>query len=232
MPAATPPESGGYHHGNLRDALIDAALALEPDHGPLGVSLREVARKVGVTHPAAYHHFESKEALVLAVAERGFQALAARLDEDIADARDPFFAVIDAAVSYTRFAVRAPSQFRFMYGTSPASAGPLETSHAELLRRFERVVQSAQEAKLIAPGPLARPAAQVWSVAHGVATLTLAGALDGAPRARRDKRSPKQTERRALDLVRATIVGLLFGMAPADSPWRTNFSRDATSNSH
>jgi hypothetical protein len=60
----------------------------------------------------------------------------------------------------------------------------------------------------------------VWSVAHGVATLTLAGALDGAPRARRDKRSPKQTERRALDLVRATIVGLLFGMAPPDSPWR------------
>src|SRR5262249_11926466 len=111
MPAATPPEPGGYHHGNLRDALIDAALALEPDYGPLGVWLLEVARKVGVTHAAAYHHFENKDALVLAVAERGFQALTAVLEADLAAARDPFFAVIDAAVAYTRFAARAPSQF-------------------------------------------------------------------------------------------------------------------------
>ncbi|MDE3128941.1 MAG: helix-turn-helix transcriptional regulator, partial [Gemmatimonadota bacterium] len=61
-----------YHHGNLRDAFIEAALALEPEHGPLGLSLREVARKVGVTHAAAYHHFASKEALVLAVADDGY----------------------------------------------------------------------------------------------------------------------------------------------------------------
>src|SRR5262245_24871878 len=150
MPAATPPDSGGYHHGNLRDALLDAALALEPDYGPLGVSLREVARHVGVTHPAAYHHFESKDALVVAVAERGFDRLLAGLDQDIAAARDSFFAVIDGAVSYTRFAVRGPSQFRFMYGTSPASAGPLETKHIALLARFEQTVRVAQEATLIA----------------------------------------------------------------------------------
>ena len=223
MPAATPTPT--YHHGNLRDALIGAALQLEPDHGPLGISLREVARRVGVTHAAAYHHFESKDALVLAVAERGYDSLCASLDADISAARNPFFAVIDAAVSYTRFAVRGPSQFRFMYGTSPASAEPLETRHADLLRRFEQVVRAAQQAKLIAPGPVERPSAQVWSVAHGIASLTLTGALDGAPRARRDKRSPKQTERRALDLVRATVVGLLFGMAPADSPWRTQLRR-------
>src|SRR5690349_353663 len=112
-PPAPPPESLSYHHGNLRDALIAAALELEPEHGPLGISLREVARRVGVTHAAAYHHFENKDALVLAVAEQGFTALADQLDHDIAAARDPFFAVIDAAVCYTRFAIRAPSRFRF-----------------------------------------------------------------------------------------------------------------------
>jgi AcrR family transcriptional regulator len=227
MPGATPPENLAYHHGNLRDALIVAALELEPEYGPLGISLREVARRVGVTHAAAYHHFENKDALVLAVADQGFRTLIEGLDRDIAAARDPFFAVIDAAVSYTRFAVRGPSQFRFMYGTSPASADPLEAWHAELLQRFERVVKSAQEGKLMGPGPAERPAAQLWSVAHGFASLTLAGALDGAPRARKDKRSPKQTERRALDLVRATTVGLLLGMAPPDSPWRSRLSGDS-----
>jgi AcrR family transcriptional regulator len=227
MPGATPPESQSYHHGNLRDALIAAALELEPDHGPLGISLREVARRVGVTHAAAYHHFENKEALVRAVAEEGFAALVAELDRDIAGARDPFFAVIDAAVSYTRFALRAPSRFRFMYGTAPSSAAPLEAKHAELLERFAGVVRSAQAGKLIAPGPVERPAAQLWSVAHGFASLTLTGALDGAPRARKDKRTPKQGERRALDLVRATTVGLLLGMAPPDSPWRARLQPPA-----
>ena len=227
MAGATSGSSGetSYHHGNLRDALIAAALTLEPENGPLGVSLREVARLVGVTHAAAYHHFDNKNALVVAVAEQGFDRVIATLDEAIAAARGPFFSVIEAGVAYARFAVRNPSHFRFMYGSSPASVEPLEGKHAELLQRFERVVRAAQAARLIGAGPVERPAAQFWSTAHGIAALTLTGALDGAPRARRDKRTPKQTERRALDLVRANIVGLLFGMVPPDSEWRTRFAR-------
>jgi AcrR family transcriptional regulator len=212
--------SSAYHHGNLREALIAGALALEPAHGPLGVSLREVAREVGVTHAAAYHHFASKEALLVAVAEQGFEQLLAALDREPVPVANPFFAVIANASGYARYAVRNPSQFRFMYGTSPASAEPLAAQHARVLDRFAQAVRDAQAAQVIAAGAPARPAAQIWSAAHGIAVLTVSGALDGVPRARAEKRSPKQTERRTLDLVRATIVGLLFGMAADDSPWR------------
>ena len=214
------PDSG-YHHGNLRDALIQGALALEPSHGPLGVSLREVARQAGVTHAAAYHYFDSKESLLVAVAEHGFARLLAALDQETGPlAGHPLHGVGAIAVEYARCAVRNPSAFRFMYGTSPASAEPLAPQHTLVLDRFETRVKRAQAAGVIAAGPSARPAAQLWSAAHGIVALTLAGALDGVPRARADKRTPKQTERRTLDLVRATIFGLLFGMAAPDSPWR------------
>lgn len=213
------PDSG-YHHGNLRDALIQGALALEPSHGPLGVSLREVARHVGVTHAAAYHHFASKETLLVAVAQHGFAQLLAALDQEGGLASHPLHGVGAVAAEYARFAVRNPSAFRFMYGTSPASAEPLTPQHTLVLERFEQRVKRAQAAGIIASGPTARPAAQLWGATHGIVALTIAGALDGVPRARADKRTPKQTERRTLDLVRATIFGLLFGMAAPDSPWR------------
>src|SRR5262249_10502717 len=103
------------------------------------------------------------------------------------------------------------------------SAGPLEESHARVMQRFEQVVRAAQEVELIAQGPAERLAAQFWSAAHGIASLTITGALEGAPRARRDKRTPKQRERRALDIVRTAAVGLLFGVTPSDSPWRKKF---------
>jgi AcrR family transcriptional regulator len=210
--------SASYHHGNLRDALIAAALALEPEHGPLGISLREVARVVGVAHTAAYHHFASKEALVLAVADHGFERLLAELDAELHESPDPFFSVIALGEAYVRFAARAPSQFRFMYGTTPTAA--LEERHSAVMARFHRAADGCVEAELVKRGQADRAAAQFWSVAHGMAGLTIAGALDGAPRSKVSKRSPKQRERRALDLVRATMVGMMFGTRPADSKWR------------
>ena len=86
--------------------------------------MREVAREVGVTHAAAYHHFASKEALA-AVAEQGFlERLLTAVDQEPVPVANPFFAVIAVAIGYARYAVRNPSQFRFMYGTSPASTSP------------------------------------------------------------------------------------------------------------
>jgi len=69
-----------YHHGDLRRALIEAALAILAKDGARGLSLREVARKVGVTQTAPYHHFPTREALVAAVAAEGFAGLVADPD--------------------------------------------------------------------------------------------------------------------------------------------------------
>ncbi|HEV8410886.1 MAG TPA: TetR/AcrR family transcriptional regulator [Gemmatimonadaceae bacterium] len=212
--------ASSYHHGNLRDALINAALELEPEHGPLGVSLREVSRKVGVTHAAAYHHFESKDSLVVAVSEKGFASLIGELDAELARDADGFFSLIGIGVAYVRFAMRSPSMFRFMYATSPASPSPLEQRHLDVLARFRIVADRAIDDELVKRGQAERAAAQFWSTVHGLASLVTSGALDGAPRSKATKRTAKQRERRALDLVRATVVGMLFGTKPPDSNWR------------
>lgn len=221
MPASPAARSiDAYHHGNLRDALIAAALELEPEHGPLGVSLRAVARRAGVSHTAAYHHFESKDALFVAVADLGFTRLLAVLDAELAASHDAFFSLIGLGVAYARFAMANPSLFRFMYGTSPATAAPLEARHLELLARFRRLADIAVDDELVKRGQAERAAAQFWATIHGLASLVVTGALDGAPRSKVTKRTAKQRERRALDLVRATAVGMLFGTRPPDSKWR------------
>jgi AcrR family transcriptional regulator len=217
-----------YHHGNLRDAFIEAALALEPEHGPLGISLREVARKVGVTHAAAYHHFAGKDALVVAVADDGY----ARLLSAIRDPELPapftsrmaaLFHLIAVGVEYVRFAVENPSRFRFMYGTPPVAStersSPLATRHADVLRMFANVVAEGQREHLIAGQRADRLGAQLWAEAHGLATLSIADALDGVPRGHTKKQSPGARKRRALDLARGAMVGFVVGARPQDAGW-------------
>ena len=218
-----------YHHGNLRDAFIAAALALEPEHGPLGISLREVARHVGVSHAAAYHHFASKEALVLAVADDGYTRLLAAIREPQLPA--PFtgpmaalFGVIGIGVAYVRFAVEQPSRFRFMFGMPPVpaadGASPISARQAEVLAVFTGVVAEAQRAHLVAGGASDRVGAQLWAEAHGLATLTIADALDGVPRGNAKKQSAGARKRRALDLARGAMVRFVVGARPQDPEWR------------
>src|SRR6185437_9779760 len=149
-----------YHHGNLRDAFIEAALALEPEHGPLGISLREVARAVGVTHAAAYHHFASKEALVLAVADEGLTLLLTAIREPVTThpftgRMAAFFRIVTVGVEYVRYAVDNPSRFRFMYGTPPLPPGengsPILARHAEVLQVFADAVSAAHRGKARRP---------------------------------------------------------------------------------
>jgi len=208
-----------YHHGHLRDALLDAALRLEPEHGPLGFSLREVAKLAGVTHAAVYHHFADKQALVLGVAQRGFAQLLRELDVALDHAPDAFFALVQLGPAYLRFAFDSPSLFRFMYVSLPAHDDPLSAEHDAVVARFRRAVEWSQRGALIKSGPSDRPAAQFWGLAHGIAALTVSGALDGAPAGRSDRKSAAQRQRRALDLLRASMVGLMFGMRASDSAW-------------
>ena len=187
-----------YHHGNLRDALIEAALALEPEHGALGISLREVARHVGVTHAAVYHYFASKEALVLGVADDGYARLLAAIRE--LELPAPFtgrmaalFRVIAVGVEYVRFAIENPSRFRFMYGTPPVAAARRLTDPGaprRSVRVFADVVAEGQRSGLLAGNRAERVGAGLWAQVHGLATLSIADALDGVPRGTRRSRAP------------------------------------------
>src|SRR5436190_20795491 len=112
-----------YHHGNLREALVEAALALVEERGSPELTLREVARRVGVTHAAPQRHFEDGAALVAAVAEQGFLGLRAHVERvaGSSNARDPAGRLHALGVAYVRSGVQNPANFGVMF-----SAGLVE----------------------------------------------------------------------------------------------------------
>jgi AcrR family transcriptional regulator len=175
----------GYHHGNLREALIEAALDLIAKKGPAGFTFADAARSAGVSSAAPYRHFRDRDALIADVARRGFELFAGRLERGWADGRpDPFSAFENVGRAYLAFARDEPAYYSAMF-----EAGiPLATS-PELRSAGERafaVLRGAAE-KLCAQMPAAsRPPAlmvalHIWSLSHGVASLF--GRGDAARRA-------------------------------------------------
>src|SRR4051812_30399531 len=105
-----------YHHGNLRRALLDAALELISERDGVDFTMRELARHAKVTHNAPYRHFDGKDALLAALAVEGFSTLRERLAGKAANAADPRTRVRDLGESYVMFAVEHPHHFRLMFG--------------------------------------------------------------------------------------------------------------------
>ncbi|MEH1167668.1 TetR/AcrR family transcriptional regulator [Micromonospora sp. CPCC 205539] len=161
-----------YHHGDLRRALLAAALEAIEEVGPAALSLRDLARRAGVSHAAPAHHFGDKAGLLTALATQGFEALA----EVLAASGDDLLA---AGVAYVDFAVRHRAHFEVMFRPELYRA-----DDAELVAARERA-GSALRAGVSAlpsrgePGDADRDALAAWSIAHGFATLWLAGALPG-----------------------------------------------------
>jgi AcrR family transcriptional regulator len=159
-----------YHHGNLREALLEAALQEIAEHGPEAVSLRELARRAGVSHAAPAHHFGDKAGLLTAIAAEGFSRLAVVLEQ--ARATGGF---LDVGLAYIRFAVDERPYFEVMF-------------RPDLYRRDDPAVGAAQRetARLLyGPAHEAFPDADTrkvgiagWAFVHGFAGLWLGGNLD------------------------------------------------------
>jgi AcrR family transcriptional regulator len=165
-----------YHHGNLRRALIDEALRVIEEDGPSAVSLRELARRIGVSHAAPAHHFTDKTALFTAIAVEGQTMLADGLD---AAAGSPpgnqgHSRFLDAGLAYVRFAAEHPAHIRVMYQPSLYNTEDSEVIAARR-RTFATLFATAGAFK---PGA---DAAQVglagWALMHGLATLWQDGNL-------------------------------------------------------
>ena len=171
-----------YHHGDLRAALVSAAAALAAERGSAALSLREVARRAGVSHAAPYHHFRDREDLLAEVAVVGFQKLEQAQGRAEAEAGpDPFDRLEALGVAYVLFADAEPHYFRVMFQgdlnhpkVGAAKAGPL--------RRLIETVAEAQRADgRIGVDPLA-PALVCLSAIHGLAHLWVDGTLRSRPR--------------------------------------------------
>jgi AcrR family transcriptional regulator len=169
VPTATRP----YHHGNLSRALLDAAAEVITEVGPAQMSLREVARRTGVSNAAPVHHFGDKRGLFTALAAEGFELLAA--DLAATGARTDDFAEI--GVSYVLFALTHRAHFEVMFrpelydtaspDVAAASAAASEHLYGPAVNDF--------------PPGTDRTDAGVfaWSLVHGLATLIINGTLDG-----------------------------------------------------
>jgi AcrR family transcriptional regulator len=170
-----------YHHGDLRRALVDAAVAIIGDRGAEAFTLREAARRLGVNHRAAYRHFADKTSLLAAVAEQGFAALVdlTRAEIAAAGATDAEGRLLAMARAYVAWADRHPAHFRVMFGPRLNEDGPpaFEAPMAEAYRILEAEIRQVIGAPPTIAGPGDDPVTDAlvayWSVVHGLASLVL-----------------------------------------------------------
>jgi len=164
-----------YHHGDLRRALIDTALAMVTEEGAWNFTLREVARRAGVSHAAPYNHFEEKSALLAEVAALGFESLRRTMETAARrhprSARQAFAGIADA---YVRFGVDHPAHYRLMFGAElaekaryPALQAASDAAFAVLTGVLERGQSSGQ----VRREAVRDQALAAWSLVHGLTTL-------------------------------------------------------------
>jgi len=205
-----------YHHGALREALIDAAEAVLAERGPEGFSLREVARRSGVSPAAPAHHFGDAAGLLAAVATLAFDGLTAALEAgNRRGGDDPVACLREQGVGYVGFALRHPGRFGLMFRCGLQKTEALERSgHAAfmVLENAVRRLYGVPPADTLAPAQ-SHALLSIWSVVHGFAHLALAGQFDSmTPPGGRDK------------LLRETLAAMLdqqlAALGPAPTPRR------------
>lgn len=190
-----------YHHGELRDALLEAAEALLEKDGPTGLSLRKLGRQLGVTPGAPYRHFEDKDGLLAALATGGFQRLRQMMLDAQKGATDAEDRLRRAGVGYLEFASKHPELFRLMFGWMPPREAPeLYESGDAAFAVLEEVLAACEEEGLLSANT--RDAGLLaWSSVHGAAFLLIDDGLklcDLAP-------DPKEVANRLHDGVWAGI---------------------------
>uniref|UniRef100_A0A831TL55 TetR/AcrR family transcriptional regulator n=1 Tax=Thermorudis peleae TaxID=1382356 RepID=A0A831TL55_9BACT len=171
--ATAPNRAHPYHHGNLRRALLDAALESIAAAGPAALSLRELARRVGVSHAAPAHHFGDKAGLLTALATEGYRLLAATLRE--AWERTGNF--LDVGVAYVRFSIEHRPYVAVMFRPELYRAGDpalVEARQAASELLYGPLRQLARDDPALDP---LRAGLAAWSLAHGFAELWTTGAL-------------------------------------------------------
>ena len=203
------PRKRPYHHGNLKPALIAAAVGRIAEVGPAAFTLREAARRAGISHNAPYRHFRNKGELLAAVATQGFERLAKAL-ENFEGHRvrrrrpgTPLERLQASGVAYVQFALRSPDHLQVMFDW------PLESNHYPELeaagaRAFGillSLVEAAQRNRDLPEGDSRVLALIAWSMVHGVAKLAIGSRL------------PYTSEREVLEFAALAIDTLYRGLA-------------------
>jgi AcrR family transcriptional regulator len=196
----------GYHHGNLREALIEAALGLIAEHGPAGFSFVQAARAAGVSAAAPYRHFRDLQALIAEIARRGYERFADDLEAAWQDGRpDPLAALSRCGTAYLSFARRNPAFYAAMFEpgfSQQGDAGLLAASD----RAFAALRRAAEAVCATLPrdrrAPALMVALHIWTMAHGIASLFIG----------RDAASRRPIPMTAEELLEAGVLVYLQGL--------------------
>ena len=190
-----------YHHGDLRETLLQGALRVIAETGPAAFTLREVARRAGVSHNAPYRHFRDKDALLAAVAAQGFRELTADLREPGRRRMSAMERLKESGMAYVNFAVRRPEHFTVMFD-APVSASDDQEYNRASKEAFDTLVNyilKCQEEGQLPRGNTMERALYAWSLVHGIAKLAVAG------------RFPFRTKRGLAKFARFAINESIFG---------------------
>lgn len=196
----------GYHHGNLKEALLQAALDLIAKKGPAGFTFADAARLAGVSPAAPYRHFRDRDELLSSIALRGFEQFEAMLSNAWDDGRPETVAAFErVGKAYLAFAREEPAFYSAMFESGlPLDLNPALLSASE--RAFSVIRAAAERLAALAPPGVPRPPAlmmalHIWSMSHGVASLFARG--DAARR-----KLPMSAE----DLLEAEVLIYLRGL--------------------
>lgn len=196
----------GYHHGNLREALVQAALRLIGEKGPAGFTFAEAARAAGVSPAAPYRHFRDRDELMADIARRGFETFTAALRAAWDAGRpEPRAALARTGRAYLDFARREPAAYAAMFesGVPMVSDPGLQRASEDAFAVLKEACEAALAA--LAPGARVPPtmvALHIWTMAHGIASLFLR-----QDSARRPLPMPPE------DLLEAGVLVYLDGLA-------------------
>jgi AcrR family transcriptional regulator len=171
-----PRKSETYHHGNLKNALLEAAWALANEVGVDNFTLREVARRAGVSPAAPYHHFADKNDLVRGLAIQAFETLTANLEAARQSKQGASAQLEQIGLAYVRFALAHPNEFRFMFRRElcapPGQPDPLQVVGRDSQAVLEKAIADGIKAKQL-HGQATLMALMLWSVVHGLANILL-----------------------------------------------------------
>jgi AcrR family transcriptional regulator len=166
----------GYHHGNLKEALLQAALNLIAQKGAAGFTFADAARMAGVSPAAPYRHFRDRDELLASIAQRGFEQFEALLTQAWDDGRpDTVTAFERTGKAYLAFARNEPAFYSAMFESGvPVDSNPTLMAASE--RAFAIIRAAAERLAALAPPGVPRPPAMmmalhIWSMSHGVASL-------------------------------------------------------------